>query len=224
MTGLVRKATLIGVCGLLAASTAFANAPSPGNSDVPAWIPVVGTNNGVVHPGRSITVTVRDFTNNPLSGQTVEIDFSTAPDIKVCTAVVAGGGTPSCAVANGKISAVTNAAGQVSLTVLGAAINTNGSAPGAAGPAITVRAGATTLGTAAYYAYDQNGAIGGNGVNGTDLSIGQADFLLAVYKTRTDYDESTTLTGTDLSLHQAAFLGNGSASGCNDGAAQPYCP
>lgn len=215
MTGLVRKATLIGVCGLLAAATAFANAPSPGNSDTPAWIPVVGTNNGVPHAGQSITITVRDFTNNPIAAQAVEIDYSGCSDIRVCTAVVAGGGTPSCSVANGKVTATTNAAGQVSLTVLGASNNSGGGAAGAGTPCVVVRAGTTVLNTRSSYVFDQNGTIGGqNGVTGTDLGISQADFLIAVYKNRTDYDLSGTLTGTDLAVHQAAFLGNGSASGC----------
>ena len=41
MTGLVRKATLFGVCALLAASSAFALVPDPGASTVPSHIFVV---------------------------------------------------------------------------------------------------------------------------------------------------------------------------------------
>ena len=71
MTGLVRKATLIVVCGMLAAATAFANVPSPGNSDTPDIVPVVGTHASggasVPHNGETVSGVVRDFTNNPIA-------------------------------------------------------------------------------------------------------------------------------------------------------------
>lgn len=234
MTGLVRKATLIGVCGLLAATTAFANAPSPGNSDLPAWISLVGSSAGIPtpnHPGLggndpNVTVVVRDFTNNPLAGQTVEFDFSTCLDARVCDAVVAGAGTPSCAVSHGKVTATTNAAGTVSLTIIGGANNTGPvggvSAAGESGPCVTVRAGSTVLGTVSFDAYDQNLA---GGFTGGDASLVNGDVLLAAnYRTRSDHNRSGTLTGSDFSIEQGVVLLQGGATPGFGPCPGSYCP
>jgi hypothetical protein len=92
MTGLVRKATLLGVCGLFLAAAASANVPDPSKSSVPGFLRVGGaqTNAGVPDPTITYTVTVRDFANNPIAGSFVEANFTNCTDTKLCSAVVAG--------------------------------------------------------------------------------------------------------------------------------------
>jgi hypothetical protein len=96
MTGLVRKATLLAVCGLLAASVAAANVPDPANCEAvntgalslglacPKTIYVVGDNGtGVADPVGEFCVTVRDFNNIPIENSLAIIDFSNC-DVQLC--------------------------------------------------------------------------------------------------------------------------------------------
>ena len=239
MTGLVRKATLLGVCGLLAAATAMAAVPSPGNSTIVSYIKLVGTKSAPGNPAvdtvtGQFTITVRDFTNTPISGSNVEINFQNCSDSKVCTAVVAGQ-TVDCI--NAAVRATTNALGQVVMTILGAATNAGTTIP----PAIAAGAGANCgrifadgvqLGIFTAVDPDENGAAGGNGVNGADLGTLKNDVgavsLGAAYKGRGDIDMNGLINGSDLGFLKdivgRSSLGNGSATGCADGTgAKPYC-
>ncbi len=84
MTGLVRKAILLSVCGLLFAGAAFASVPSATNSTLPAGVKLVGTPAGVADPSGQFTVTVRDLANNLIANSAVVIDVSgCTPDIKI---------------------------------------------------------------------------------------------------------------------------------------------
>jgi len=196
---------------------------SPGNTDIPGWLSVVGTRNGVPQPGAEAVMTIRDFTNNPVVGALVTVSFANCPDVRLCEAVIPGVGAVSCA--NNWISGTTDTWGQVRFTIVGGGIN-SGNTPGATGPCAEVRQNGEFLGTCSVKILDTNGALpDGNGLSGTDLSLSQADFLNAIYLARSDFDESWTLTGTDLSLHLRHFLKLGSVSGCHDGTGpQPYCP
>jgi hypothetical protein len=210
MTGLVRKATLMAVCGLFAAATASANVPSPGNSEYPLWIPIVTTTSGVPYPGKSVTYVIRDFTNNPIAGSIVEVDFTGCSDLKICNAQTAPA-TINCGVFGKKIRATTNAAGSVTFTVVGASINTgNGGAgtPGCGLNGVVVRADGVLFPNASSWVYDQNGALGapvGSTLSGTDLSVLGVDVSRYSippnpYVARGDINQSGTLSGTDLSL------------------------
>jgi len=238
MTGLVRKAMLLGACGLFAAATAFANVPSPANSDVPTWIPLAGTQGGVPHPGQGITIVVRDFTNNVIAGSTVVLDFSACSDLNLCDLAIAGAGTVDCGaagVAGNTVTATTNAFGEVSLTVIGGAINAAAGTPGAGANCVNILADGVDIGDATSYAIDENGAAGGNGVGGPDLSASSADVLAYLgggsYLGRSSFamDPGYTLAGVDLAAHKTLVLqslgGNGSATGCDDGVtSNVYCP
>jgi hypothetical protein len=84
MTGLVRKATLLAVCGLLAASAALAHVPDPANSDCPGTcIKVVGHDGSVGDPLGQYCITIRDFNNVPIENSSVVVDFSNC-DIQLC--------------------------------------------------------------------------------------------------------------------------------------------
>ena len=84
MTGLVRKATLFAVCGLLAASAAMASVPSASNSDKPSCIMVVGSSGGVVDTYGDFTVVVRDLANLPINNSLVVVDFSACHGLDIC--------------------------------------------------------------------------------------------------------------------------------------------
>ena len=86
MTGLVRKATLLTVCGLVVAGAAAAGVPSPAHSQAPCVVLMdlsnspnnVGVNAGVCGQP-ALKVIVRDALNNPVAGSDVVLDFSTCP-------------------------------------------------------------------------------------------------------------------------------------------------
>lgn len=238
MTGLVRKATLLGVCGLILAATASANVPDPTKSTVPAFIKVGGAQTvaGVPDPTIAYSVTVRDFANNPISGSFVEINFTNCTDTRLCTAVIAGQ-TVDCT--NKAVRATTNASGVSVVSVLGGANNAGSTAPpaifaGAGLGCVRVYADGIQLGTATSVVYDQNGALaGGNGVSALDLSISKNDIGAvgggAPYRGRTDYSIDGGISAVDLAFHKTV-IGNsgasiGSGAGCaGGGVAQPYCP
>src|SRR5207244_3236305 len=84
---------ILGLSGILA-SEVWAKPPSPGDSDVPRWIRVVGTGNTsgrcIPDPSGTFTATVRGFTNTPEPGVDVEMNFQNCSEVKLCQAVVAG--------------------------------------------------------------------------------------------------------------------------------------
>jgi len=243
MTGLVRKATLLlGVCGLFAAATALANVPDPTKSSAPNFILVVGkVNNGAnPDPAGTATITVRDFANNPIAGATVTIDFSGCCDINLCDAGVGH----NCAART--VSGLTNASGQYTFTVLGAAKDPGNLVPpaeyggcGAHGVHIYANAGTGNVelkGSSNLpptgVTLDLNGAAGqSNGTSGSDISnlitLFGAVNLGAPYKGRGDINEDNIISGSDVSALIAHFcrLGLIQGVGCTGAfCAKPACP
>lgn len=198
MTGLVRKATLLTVAGLFAASASFAGVPSPANSTVPACVPLVGSSLGVVDAGGAISITVRDLANNPLNGASVVIDLSGCTDLAICADQLDAGALVNCAAKTTR--KFTDAAGAVSFTVIG---GSNGS-----GNATTLINGAriyangVLIGSPTASAYDLDGA---NGVAINDLSAWLSDFGTGNAYGRSDYDCSGSVSINDLSLWLTLF-------------------
>ena len=107
MSGLLRKAMLLGCAGVMAASGAMASVPSPADSDVPCGFNLVGSTGGVADSRGQFTVTVRDLAHNPIAGSSVVVDFNAcAADIRVCSVQPLAGVTADCSGAVGSISAV----------------------------------------------------------------------------------------------------------------------
>jgi len=237
MTGLVRKATLLGVCGLFAASIAMANVPDPARSSVPAFVLCVGKVNGGANPDPVglATVTVRDFANNPIAGALVTLDFSGCCDINLCDAGVGH----SCAART--VSGLTNGSGQFSFTVLAAAKDPGTRVPpaqygGCGHGGVTVRANAgtgdVTLGTTTAVTLDVNGAAGqSNGATISDvgnvLNLFGSIGLGAPYKGRGDInlDGNITISDVGVELGHVGRLGLIGGVGCTGAfCAKPACP
>ena len=247
MTGLVRKATLLGVCGLIFAGVASASVPDPTKSSVPLFVKVGGkqtTNPALADGSLGFTVTVRDFGNNPIAGANVEVNFQNCTDTRLCSFNL-GAQTVDCI--NRAVRATTNAAGQVSFSILGGSTNASPPAPPAIAPGsgsgcVRIFAEGIQLGVATSVLYDQDGAVPPlgvgalfrNGVKGSDLptilsELGSAA-AGAPYRGRSDFSADGAVNGFDL----AAFLvvlgssnaGTGSGNGCSDNTAVavPYCP
>jgi hypothetical protein len=264
MTDMVRKAILVVVSLFMIVGVASAVVPDPSKSTAPARVFVGGketlqpdqAHRGVeVPPGTpsqfniAYTVTVRDFSNNPIAAALVELNFQNCTDTRLCSFVFNGQSVDCIGRA---VRGTTNAAGQLTFKVLGAGVNDSppappAIAPGAGAGCIRIFAEGVQIGVATAVVYDQDGAVPPigvgnqyrNGVKGSDLpiiltEIGAANSG-APYRGRSDYKfdpppAMPAVNGADLS----AFLtilgesnsGKGSGNGCSDNSALavPYCP
>ena len=212
MTGLVRKASLLAVLGLLAtAAVAGAGVPDPTQCVFPAYIDLVACNGGIVDPYGAFTVTVNDAGGNPISGSEVKITF--ADDLYIYDTIA--GLTVDC-VTNAVI-AYTNASGLAYFTIPGATINTNGVVTGSGAGGATITATGLALGTATVPVFDESGAVGTLGVGVADLSGWLGDFgKLGIigYKGRSDFNHDGGIGAADLSFWLGRFGSGASAQAC----------
>lgn len=129
MNGLVRKAMLLAVCGLLTAGVAVANVPDPANSECTsvgaaslgynpskAVVYVAGNNGGVPDPISEFCVTVRNFNNVPIQNAVVILDFS-ACDLQLCTDQLDPDVTVDCV--SQTVRKLSNASGVACFKVMG---------------------------------------------------------------------------------------------------------
>jgi len=229
MTGLVRKATLLTLCGLLVAGAAMAGVPSSATSSKPACINLVGTNGTVTDPAGQFTVTVRDVANNAVANSQVKIDFSGCVDINIGTQAsqLFAGLTVNCT--NKTITAVSNATGIATFRIVGSAKNpTGGVLPKSLSGCASISADNQPLGTMTIGAFNEDGSIdsppgSGTGVAGNDLSAWKGDFFTAgnPYYGRSDFDCNGAVGGNDLSVWLTVFFAAGAPSGRG---ASAQCP
>jgi len=229
---------------VLVAAPAAANVPSPGNSTVPEFVPVVGTRDAPADPAPdpsgAYEIVIRDFTNTPIQGSHVWLDFTACTDMKLCDALV-NGQIVDCS--GGRIDGVTDENGVIVFHVLGAGLNDgNGTTqPAGIGCVLVVADGVNmrwSLGVTAVL-YDQNGALPGganDGVEADDLDLAVLDVLEtrfrgAPYRGRSAYagDVRYWLSVVDLAYCREILLrsraGDGSGTGCADASgARSYCP
>jgi hypothetical protein len=230
MTGLVRKASLLSVCGLFIAGSAMAFVPSPVTSSIPCAVNLVGSNapNTTTDPLGDFTITIKDIAGNPIQNSAVVVDFSgCCNDIHLSTTQHGAGVTLDAP--NKRILATTNASGQVTLRIQGAATK-SAVTPGNIGCAkiladnVLISDGinhpAVNVGV-----FDLDGAVGGNGVGAADLSQFLTDSFAASYRQRADYDHSSACVfavgAPDLS--KLLTLSFAAGSGTN-GPAYTACP
>jgi hypothetical protein len=212
MTGLVRKASLFVVCGLLAASAASASTPSAANSVVPGAIQLVGNNSGVKDVvDANFTIIVRDLNNLPVNNSFVIIDFATCHNLNICSDQMQAGITAVCP---SQVRGFTGPAGTLSLSITGHANNSGGDTSPTNGNSgsgcATVEADGTPLKANIRVAtYDQDG----NGVAGADLAawlgdnFGIAHAFVPQHPDRSDYDGSGGVGGADLALWLSVNFG-----------------
>jgi hypothetical protein len=223
MTGLVRKATLLSVCGLLGASAVMAGVPNAGNSSIGSGIILVGTAGGVADVKGQKLIVVRDALNQPVQNSTVTINFSAAAngsDIRLCSTQPFAGVGVSCG--NKEVVALTDATGTATFRVVGHALNPGGGTPGAPAPgfgagAATVKADGVSLGTLTVATADENGA---QGCNTVDLALMLNDNFSDVPATaanergRSDYNADGKVNVVDVALFLNIKNANGSTASC----------
>jgi hypothetical protein len=220
MTGLVRKASLLVVLGLvLTAAAASAGIPDPTNSICPNlvsgnyWVTIVACKSGVVDPYGAFTVTVKDAAGNPVPGCDVKLCTSCS-DIKLSQTAGVTCGTPQC------VTTVSDVNGVASFDISGASNQTNGKGAGCGLNGATIYACNVQLCTVSMAVLDQNGAALTPGLEITDVSAWMGCFATTPpYRARCDINRNASVEITDLSLLIKLFgLGN-SVSRC-----AVYCP
>lgn len=110
----------------------------------------------------------------------------------------------------------------ITFNIVGAGKNA-GNAPGPASGCANIIANGCSLIHPTVTVFDQNGAIGGVGVGGADLSAWISDFGsvgVSGYKGRSDYNHDGALGGGDLSTWISKFGSGASSGGCSTS----YCP
>lgn len=209
MTGLVRKATFIAVCGVLTASAAFASVPSPANSNAPACVALVGNSAGTIDVAGQFTVTVRDLANLPINNSLVVVDFSGASSLQLCSSGAFAGVTLDCGTQTAR--AFTGAGGTVTFRIAGHAANVGGNQPPY--PLYNdgkIFADGVLLRSPTVVAFDHDG----NGMGAADLGSWLGDFFGGNNPSRADYDCTGNLGASDLGVWLTTFFANGSVTGC----------
>jgi hypothetical protein len=224
MTGLVRKATLLSVCGLFVAGAAMASVPSPDLSLVGKVMKLVGASSGVLSTTvGDYTVTVNDIAGNPVQNSSVVLDFTNCgtSDVRIASGQLEAGLVTDCATKS--VRASTNASGQFTFKVMGNSQNPTGGAAGLAVPCLRIFADGVLLdphhvGTFAgvkaviVAPYDETGSAG---FTALDLSafIGDLFHVPATYFARSDFDGNGAVTALDLSNQVGAlFAGSWTAT------------
>jgi hypothetical protein len=223
MTGLVRKATLLAVCGLLAAGTAMAHVPDPANSECPSpCIKVVGHDGTVGDPMGEYCITIRDFNNVPIENSSVVVDFSNS-DIQLCVDQKDPDVIVDCV--SMTVRKLTDVNGVACFRVIGKRRDLDCTPK--PNPSTEVFADGVFI--CALYApsFDLENEPGA-GVSGNDLSRFLHLFLdCGVYLTAIDYNCNKEMDGDDLSQFLAGFFNGGSVLNCDppkDVNLGPKCP
>jgi hypothetical protein len=213
MTGLVRKATLLVVLGLMAASAAMAGIPSPANCTVPTYLDVYACKTSVPDPLNAVNpyygwtnkIIVRDLSNNPIAGCQVSLTFCS--DVKLYTAVP-GHSEFTVVCPPSYIAVNTDVNGVAQFYLVGATINPNGVAAGTGANCAQISACGVPLGFATVTVFDENGAVGVKGVESGDLAGWLGDFGrqgTIGYKGRSDFNHVVPIASGDLSVWLKVF-------------------
>ena len=213
MTGLVRKATMLCVGGLLLAGAAVAGIPSAANSVIPACIALTDAQSNA----SCNAMIIRDANNNPVAGASVTLDFSACPNVagpggqvQICDtqpdqAVVVNGvsSQPAAAVCGSQtITVSADALGQLCVALRGGTDLANGHGPTAAARPVccTIYADSKTMGTVVVtvgtFDFNANDLI-----NSGDLStwLVYAGGAFGTYRSKADYTCDGVVNSGDLS-------------------------
>jgi len=230
MTGLVRKATLLTLSGVLAASAAMAGVPSSANSTIgysfcssptQCGIYLVGSKTGTADPAGQFAITVRDLANNLIANSTVVVDFAQCVRYRASNAQLFAGLTVDNI--GRTVRAQTNGSGVATFRIIGGGCNvppggnTVGGSP-ISGSCARIFADGVLLGTVKTATPDEDGVAG---VGGNDLAALSGDVVGypgdAANVQRSDFDFNAVLNGNDLAKFSALlFAANSLTSGPYD--------
>jgi len=228
MTGLVRKATLLTLSGMLAASAAMASVPSSANSTIgysfcssptQCGIYLTGSKTGTADPAGQFAITVRDLANNLIANSTVVVDFSNCVRYRASNAQLFAGLTVDNL--GRTVRANTNGSGVATFRIIGGSCNVP---PGAmSGSPVSsgcarIYADGVLLGSVHVATIDEDGV---SGVGGNDLAALSGDVFGypadANNVQRSDFDFNSTLNGNDLAKFSSLlFAANSLSSGTYD--------
>lgn len=263
MTRLVRIAALSCVAGAILTSAALANVPDPSKSTLGINLPAVGPARSYIAVGGATagvadactevptprcmdyTVEIRDFSNNPIAGSSVVVDFL------ACTPASGGDTQISCDQLNAntgqayispsKVSGSTAANGRFTFKVQGASNSTTGSlvspnqsdgiqaTPVADPPCAKVYADGVLIGSLFAVHYDINGggsptaAVTSADASATLNEVNRGN-LNNIHYRRTDMNVSNTFSTADASLNLSMALDQGLGSGSKNTGGPVYCP
>ena len=190
----------------VAPTSARATLPSPSNSTAPACITLVGSDGANASALGTFTVIHRDLANNPIAGAQIVVDLSSASDMRLCAQQVAPGITVDCP--NGRASAITDANGVATFTLLGGSVGGSGVSLLNGG---RIFADGILIRSTTVSAYDLDGH---SGVGANDLATWLSDFGSGQPYGRSDYDCSGGLGANDFSLWLSAFGGGTQLVSC----------
>jgi hypothetical protein len=231
MTGVVRKATLLAVLGIVVASSAMAGIPSLAHSTVPAFFDVYACKNSIPDPLNAVNlkygflnkVTILDVGGFPVVNCPVSLTF--CADVKLYDAVPGHAEQlMSCDIVTGKstITVITDAFGVAQFYLIGASLNVAAGNPAGTGAGcVTITAGGVPFGTATATAFDQNGIAGVRGVDPGDVSCWLSDFGKQGlpgygYKGRSDYSHVNGVDPGDVSIWLYVFGLTNSSQTCGN--------
>jgi hypothetical protein len=238
MTGVVRKAALLAVLGLVVASSAMAGIPYSATSTVPAFFDVYACNNypdplSAVNPkyGFVNRVVVRDIDGLPVPNCPVSLTF--CPDVKLYDAVP---GHPEqivvCDPVTGKttITAIAGPDGVAQFYLVGATNHVAAGNPvGTGAGCVTIVACGISFGTATATVFDQNGVAGIRGTDPGDLPCWLSDFGKQGqpgygYKGRSDYNHANGIDPGDVSVWLFVYGLANSSQSCGTLCGGPLAP
>ena len=209
MTGLVRKATLLSLCGLLVAGVAMAGTPSASTSTKPACVRLAGDNGTSADPTGAFTIVVRDLANNTVANSNVVLDFSACTEVHVANQASQKFAGMTITPVGKKVSAITNSVGIASFNIEGGIDPALGAAPAGC---VAVSADNVPLGTITATAINSDMVLGlgtSNAVNAADASA-MLQRQLPVpqpYKASSDLNCDGAMNAGDVSVILALLLG-----------------
>ena len=209
MTGLVRKATLLSLCGLLVAGVAMAGTPSAATSTKPACIKLVGDNGTSADPVGAFTIVVRDLANNTVANSNVVLDFSACTETHIANQASQKFAGITITPVGKKVSAITNSVGVASFNIEGAVDVTLGAA--AAG-CISVSADNVPLGTITGTALNEDVKLGVGTTNPVNAADGSTMLQRQLpvpqpYKASSDLNCDGVTNAADVSVLLGLLLG-----------------
>jgi len=207
----------------------------------PIYIDIVTANSGViannaalgnVSGGSLMTLTLRDFANNPVGGANVVIDFTNACDVNLSVQQV-NGVTSAVPVGTHTVSGTSDAFGVFSFRLAGAArggVTGTNYLPAGSGTTTTaeveIRVNNNLVANATPVCWDQNEAAAGTptGVNGGDIGFILTSIAASGVANvrRSDLNHSGSVNGADIGFELSRF---GSAVGLDPvGPSAAACP